>query len=170
MVADSEIRVSDAEREASAADLREHFASGRLSQDDFDARLDAAFAAKTRGDLRALFSDLPPAGAWPGATTDPRQRYQGQVMGGPAWRGGNGNGNGGWSRGPGRAAGTAIAAIFFLAPLLVVLGVASVLTIGSGRPLGIVVLIAALAVLRRLLLAIFGRRGFRRCGPRRRRR
>src|ERR1700733_1854450 len=53
------MRVSDAERDAAATELREHFASGRLNQDELDERLTAVFAAKTRGDLSALFTDLP---------------------------------------------------------------------------------------------------------------
>jgi hypothetical protein len=60
------LRVGDAEREAVAAELREHYAQGRLSIEDFQQRLDAAYAAKTRGDLDKLISDLPharPAGA-----------------------------------------------------------------------------------------------------------
>ncbi len=56
------MRVSDAEREAAAAELREHFASGRLDQEELDERLSAVFAARTRGDLNALFTDLPSAG------------------------------------------------------------------------------------------------------------
>ncbi len=59
------LRVGDAEREAVAAELREHYAQGRLTIDDFNHRLDAAFAARTRGDLDALTRDLPstrPAG------------------------------------------------------------------------------------------------------------
>src|SRR5882757_2906925 len=56
------MRVSDAEREAAAAELREHFASGRLDQDELDQRLTSVFAAKTRADLNALFTDLPSSG------------------------------------------------------------------------------------------------------------
>ena len=46
--------------------------------------------------------------------------------------------------------------------------------IGTGRPIGIVLVLAAFALLRRLLFIIFGRgrrgpRGGRGCGPRRRR-
>ena len=46
--------------------------------------------------------------------------------------------------------------------------------IGAGRPIGIVLVLAAFALLRRLLFIIFGRgrrgpRGGRGCGPRRRR-
>ncbi len=60
VAAGNEMRVSDAEREAAAAELREHFTSGRLDQEELDQRLTAVFAAKTRGDLSALFTDLPP--------------------------------------------------------------------------------------------------------------
>ena len=55
------LRVGDAEREAVAAELREHYAQGRLSMEDFSQRLDAAYAARTRGDLDKLISDLPHA-------------------------------------------------------------------------------------------------------------
>jgi hypothetical protein len=55
------LRVGDAEREAVAAELREHYAQGRLSMEDFNERLDAAYAARTRGDLEKLISDLPHA-------------------------------------------------------------------------------------------------------------
>ena len=68
MAAGYEMRVSDAEREAAAAELREHFASGRLNQDELDERLSSAFAATTRGDLNSLFTDLPSSGpGWAGA-------------------------------------------------------------------------------------------------------
>jgi hypothetical protein len=66
MAPSDNLRVGDAEREAVAAELREHYAQGRLSMEDFQQRLDAAFAAKTRGDLDKLIGDLPharPAGA-----------------------------------------------------------------------------------------------------------
>jgi Domain of unknown function (DUF1707) len=54
-----DLRVSDAERDVVAAELGEHFQVGRLNQDEFDERLTAALAAKTRGDLSALLTDLP---------------------------------------------------------------------------------------------------------------
>jgi hypothetical protein len=60
MAATDGLRVGDAEREAVAAELREHYAQGRLSMEDFQQRLDAAYAARTRGDLDRLISDLPP--------------------------------------------------------------------------------------------------------------
>lgn len=61
MATSDSLRVGDAEREAVAAELREHYAQGRLSMEDFNQRLDAAFAARTRGDLDKLISDLPHA-------------------------------------------------------------------------------------------------------------
>lgn len=54
-----DIRVGDAEREAVASELREHYAQGRLTMEDFQRRLDASFAAKTRADLDTLIEDLP---------------------------------------------------------------------------------------------------------------
>src|SRR5215471_16646592 len=61
MASGFEMRVGDAEREAAAAELREHYASGRLTLDELNERLDAAFAAKTRADLNAVMRDLPSA-------------------------------------------------------------------------------------------------------------
>jgi hypothetical protein len=55
----SDLRISDAERERAANDLREHYAAGRLTEDEFDERVQAAYAARTAGELRALLSDLP---------------------------------------------------------------------------------------------------------------
>jgi hypothetical protein len=61
-------RVGDAEREAVAAQLREHYAVGRLTMDEFQARLDAAYSAVTAGGLSRVTADLPgavPAGPGP---------------------------------------------------------------------------------------------------------
>src|SRR5580704_11117291 len=52
------LRVSDAEREAVAGRLAEHFAAGRLDQAEFDDRVGRAMSARTRGDLRGLFAGL----------------------------------------------------------------------------------------------------------------
>ena len=41
------LRIGDAERDAAAAQLREHFVAGRLTLDELDERLGAAFMAKT---------------------------------------------------------------------------------------------------------------------------
>jgi hypothetical protein len=58
-----DLRISDADREAAAAHLREHYAQGRLTLEEFNQRLDDVFTATTRSQLRALTSDLPPAAA-----------------------------------------------------------------------------------------------------------
>jgi DUF1707 SHOCT-like domain len=59
MASDPRIRASDADRDRTAALLREHHAAGRLSADEFNERLDQAYAAKTLGELDQLLSDLP---------------------------------------------------------------------------------------------------------------
>jgi hypothetical protein len=59
MAAGPGFRIGDSEREAAAASLREHYARGRLTLDEFQQRLDAVFAAKTNVDLGKVTSDLP---------------------------------------------------------------------------------------------------------------
>ena len=59
MANDPRIRASDADRDRTAALLREHLAAGRLNEEEFNERLDKAYAAKTLGDLDQLLSDLP---------------------------------------------------------------------------------------------------------------
>src|SRR6266700_1709576 len=68
MAAASDLRIGDADREAAAAALREHFAHGRLTLEEFQHRLELVFAAKTDHDLAAITPDLPhvaPPLAWP---------------------------------------------------------------------------------------------------------
>jgi Inner membrane component of T3SS, cytoplasmic domain/Domain of unknown function (DUF1707) len=55
------MRASDAERDLAIDELRDQFAEGRLSQQTFLYRLDAALKAKERSELSELFTDLPPA-------------------------------------------------------------------------------------------------------------
>jgi hypothetical protein len=63
------LRIGDAERDAAATDLGEHYAAGRLTLDELNERLDAVFSAKTHGQLTRLMADLPGLGRlpWPGA-------------------------------------------------------------------------------------------------------
>jgi hypothetical protein len=61
----SGLRIGDADRETAAAALREHFAQGRLTLDEFQHRLGAVFAAKTDRDLADLTADLPHSAAPP---------------------------------------------------------------------------------------------------------
>ena len=76
---DDRIRVSDADRDRVTARLREHFAEGRLTQDELDERISAALNAKTFGDLRPVMADLPePAPAPVGPARNPQ-------WGGPPW-------------------------------------------------------------------------------------
>jgi hypothetical protein len=53
------LRIGDAERDAAAADLGEHYAAGRLTLDELHQRLDAVFAARTVGQLTRIMADLP---------------------------------------------------------------------------------------------------------------
>lgn len=53
------MRAGDADRDTTISLLREAFAEGRLSQDEFDDRLDRAHAARTYADLAQLTLDLP---------------------------------------------------------------------------------------------------------------
>jgi Domain of unknown function (DUF1707) len=57
--ADAQMRVGDAERMAVADRLAKHFVDGRLSETEFDERLDRAMRATTTADLSGLLSDLP---------------------------------------------------------------------------------------------------------------
>jgi hypothetical protein len=54
-----QLRVSDPEREAAAADLGEHYALGRISTEEHAERLERIWSARTRGDLASVFADLP---------------------------------------------------------------------------------------------------------------
>jgi hypothetical protein len=54
-----DLRIGDADREAMAARLREHYAQGRLTLEEFNERIDAAFAATTQSQLSSLTRDLP---------------------------------------------------------------------------------------------------------------
>jgi uncharacterized protein DUF1707 len=59
MADDPKVRASDENRDRTAALLREHHALGRITAEEFNERLDKAFAATTIGDLEDLLSDLP---------------------------------------------------------------------------------------------------------------
>jgi Domain of unknown function (DUF1707) len=58
----NDVRVSDADREAVAARLREHYAAGRLSLDEFQDRLDAVYRAQVAGELNMVTDGLPHQG------------------------------------------------------------------------------------------------------------
>jgi Domain of unknown function (DUF1707) len=59
MATQPSLRIGDRERDAVTTELREHYAHGRLTLEEFNQRLDAVFAAKTQADLSRLTADLP---------------------------------------------------------------------------------------------------------------
>ncbi|HEX6248388.1 MAG TPA: DUF1707 domain-containing protein [Nocardioidaceae bacterium] len=54
-----ELRIGDLERDAALTALGEHYALGRLTKDEYDARADVVWRARTGSDLAPLFADLP---------------------------------------------------------------------------------------------------------------
>lgn len=56
---DESLRAGDRDRDQVAEALREHYAQGRLTVEEFDERVTAATSAKTMGELRTLTTDLP---------------------------------------------------------------------------------------------------------------
>jgi hypothetical protein len=58
------MRASDAGRERTVAVLRERALDGCLTLDTFAGRVDAAYRAKTVGELDALVADLPQSDGW----------------------------------------------------------------------------------------------------------
>ena len=78
MPADPRIRASDDDRERTVTLLREHHAAGRLTVEEFNERMDKAYAAKTLGDLDALMADLPAIDLYrlPDASLPPSYRRQ----------------------------------------------------------------------------------------------
>ncbi|WP_433251491.1 DUF1707 SHOCT-like domain-containing protein [Streptosporangium sp. CA-135522] len=53
------MRASDGDRDKVASVLREHYAQGRLTVEEFDERLEQLYTSKTYGELATLTSDLP---------------------------------------------------------------------------------------------------------------
>jgi hypothetical protein len=58
---DASLRASDADREQAVAVLRDHMVAGRLTLEEFCARVDAALRATVAGELAQLHDDLPHA-------------------------------------------------------------------------------------------------------------
>lgn len=58
-VPDPNIRASDADRERVVEQLRQHTADGRLTMDEFEQRMSAAYEARTYAELAQLTRDLP---------------------------------------------------------------------------------------------------------------
>ena len=149
------VRIGDADREAVAAQLREHYADGRLTLEELNERLDLAFAAKTKADLNPVMRDLPQA-AHPAAGMP----YGGTAWQGPAWQQsdwqqpmvgqpGQDYRQGGCGGGQGLRGG--FAPLMGLIWFFVILGSVFLFGLGGGdRPLAIVLFFAALALVKRL--------------------
>jgi hypothetical protein len=56
---DDELRAADADRDRAAAAIRDHYAAGRLNDEELSQRLQAVYASRTLGQLRELQRDLP---------------------------------------------------------------------------------------------------------------
>jgi len=149
------VRVGDADREATAAQLREHYADGRLTLEELNERLDQTFAAKTKADLNTVMRDLP-------QTVSPGSAGYGQTGWQPGWQGPMVTRPTDYRRDQGAGPGSrrpfaVFAPLMGLVWVFVILGAVSLFGLGGGdRPLAIVLFIAALALFRRLLG--FGRR------------
>ena len=186
MVSDHQMRVSDAEREAAATELREHYAAGadargtqRTSRQDIrredpcrPERADdrPSFGTVERGQRHERCSGRQDAGGnraiWARRSLGPSGPFgpggpYGSRGAGNDWRAGSG-----WSGGPvGRGIGAIVTSFVLLSALLLV-GILGVFGIGTGRPIGIVLILAALALVRRLVFRRRVRSG-RGCGRRR---
>jgi len=152
MATTSGLRIGDADREAAAAALREHFAQGRLTMEEFQHRLELVFAAKTDQDLAMITVDLPPSVA--SLPSSPAGRGSSYDSGSRDRRAGNG-----------RRARSGIAAVAgFVVVILALILIAFILPVAF---IGTVISRSLLFVLMALL---FGKRGllrrFRRWLPR----
>jgi hypothetical protein len=100
MSQDPELRAGDVDRDRTITRLREAYAEGRLSNDEFRQRMDLAQQSRTFGDLDALVTDLPavatdpasvnaaaPVPAWTGAVAVPEHEAHGLRNGWMSWVG-----------------------------------------------------------------------------------
>lgn len=55
----ADIRISNAERDEAVSTLGAHLSTGRLELAEYEERCERAVAARTRGEIEALFTDLP---------------------------------------------------------------------------------------------------------------
>jgi hypothetical protein len=155
------VRIGDADREAIAAQLREHYADGRLTLDELNERLDQTFAAKTKADLNVVLRDLPHVGR--PLTDAPAAGFGNTGWQGSAWPAPTGQSDWDYGAGSRRRCGgrAAFAPLLVLMWVALVFGAVTLFGIGGGdRPLAIVLILAAIAFLKRL----FGF-GSRRRGP-----
>ena len=132
-----DLRVGDAERDSVATALREHYAQGRLSTDELDERLAAAFSATTQGQLEQVTDDLPPIESAASVPTPPGVTFP--------------------QRRPGRGAAQAATGLLAVVALLGVVAIAAHAGHGEHVPRNIITLVIALLILRGLVFRAFGR-------------
>ncbi|MET9628951.1 DUF1707 domain-containing protein [Lentzea sp. NPDC006480] len=83
-----DIRVGDTERQQALQVLGEHMSAGRIDIDEYGDRSAKITTAKTRGELMALFYDLPdprpqfvaPMAMYPEQAKAPARRWEGSVV------------------------------------------------------------------------------------------
>jgi hypothetical protein len=83
-----DIRIGDTERQQALQVLGEHMSAGRIDIDEYGERSARITTAKTRGDLMALFYDLPdprpqfatPMAMFPEPSRVPARRWEGAVV------------------------------------------------------------------------------------------
>jgi Domain of unknown function (DUF1707) len=170
------MRIGHADREAAAASLREHYAVGRLTLEEFQQRLSAVFSAKTDADLARITRDLPHVSNF-GPALSSAQPPGSLPAGAGAWSqqgswqaGGSGSRgqSAGWGQSGqrGRSGGSAI--FGFLLTMVTIAIIASfvfpfaLFGIAASRPL--VILLAVIALGRKIFrwLFKFGTKGRRR--------
>jgi hypothetical protein len=171
-MAEGNVRVSDADRDFVAAQLREHYAQGRLTLDELNERLGRVFASRTRTDLNAVTSDLPYAAPNRVLPSDGARWSSfgpagqgGQGWNSPSWNSPWQGSRGGYRSGYGRRHSPTgfLAIIPVMLALWVCFAVLSVLAFGIGSgPSVLAIFLAAVAAIR----WIFGRGRRRRAFPR----
>lgn len=83
-----DIRIGDTEREQALQVLGEHMSAGRLDVEEYGERSAKITTAKTRGELMALFYDLPdprpqfaaPMAMFPEPAKAPARKWEGAVV------------------------------------------------------------------------------------------
>lgn len=154
----SGMRVGDADREATAAILREHFAQGRLTHEEFSQRLSAALTAKTDIDLAKLTSDLPHISDFgPGLHPGRRSRLAGLP---PRQR--NARSDHTWQQATGAGASGGSRASFLVGLLITMTSIALIVSLlvpfslfGIAAPKPLVILLAIFTIGRKILRRLF---------------
>jgi len=80
----AKIRAADADRDRVAGILGAAYTDGRLSKDEYDARLEAALTARTYADLDRVVTDLPVQPAVPDPAAGPARTASGSRTNGYA--------------------------------------------------------------------------------------